>query len=141
MDLILYKDERIRGLIPLTNPETGEEVGSSVRQTKSSSRVASNEVSPRSGPINQAPHVLKPRIWIPNIYMVIAKLSSEAAGKIRLKISVIAASVHQEDLMLTNHLKVPNPREVRLSLPSLNFPSHSVPGIQGKQRKRLYKSL
>ena len=39
--------------------------------------------------------VPKPRVWIFNVHLIIAKLSGKAAGQIRLKIVVVVAPIYQ----------------------------------------------
>ena len=52
-------------------------------------------MSPSFGANNQALHAPESRVWIPNIHLVIAELSGEADGQIRLKIAVVSASIQQ----------------------------------------------
>ena len=52
-------------------------------------------MSPSLGAINQAHHTPEPRVWIPNVHLVMTELSGEAAGQIRLKIADVVASVYQ----------------------------------------------
>ena len=64
-------------------------------QTKLSPRTASYEMPPSPGTIDQALCAPKPRVSISNVHLIIAELSGEATGQIRLEIAVVTASVHQ----------------------------------------------